>query len=909
MTEWIVTSSVLIGIVLVLRWLLKRKISMRLRYGLWLLVLVRLLIPLSLPSGLSIMNLFPEAAAPEQPKPSLNQTVTQQPAVEIIPTVPNLPLTRPQQIIPTTQQTQADPSPKESDTPLTAGLLLTCLWIAGMIVTGSVFIVSNIHFALRLKRSRQKLDIPCRVPVYHSAVVSTPCIHGLLFPKLYLPIVPRDDRQLPHILAHETTHLRHLDHIWALLRCICLVAHWYNPLVWLAAVLSRQDGELACDEAAVRRLGEEQRSAYGQTLIQITCTKNPARDLFLTASTMLITKKSLKERITMIVKKPKTTLLALLIVILTAVIAVGCTFTGKEESKETTPQITFRDGQTVYVREKGGFGSDFTITLHEDGTFTYSEGTLSSYFGWGSWQLEDNLLTLTETKLQNTFLVEEGALVWLEKESIGFTYGALMSLTDCDRFVLQGPQPPELSSILNLSYLPQDYLDGGLMGCFVQVDDVTYVWDHNVVGSLEGLLTTEIGKVASCNNTVMPSGQLAACRIPVGTVLYKGRDAGYTKYEAIYYKLEDQQLYARLLPTEAFRRQDRWWETQAEYTGKPVLTADALRKLQQETDKKLTQADLKEYSFISITDPKNALEYWIFQVDRGYRLKLVIPCTDTEIEPLEARFYLAASPSQWIDLITTDIDAYQSNLTATEQKEISKTEVVYDVEGFVTVESLENRTPCRITLEKNCEGTRHLNTQLAVTTSAGTFRQIISTSIGPVIPEGETLYLADLDGDSDSEIILQEDLGGCGGYGTYRCRVFQVDNNGISEMFNSEPEEKMDTGFYWEICDQYKFQIHNRITGDAWELKADEYRRKYYFDELGKVAVENPGSFQLWTDSFYEIYPKDIDGDGVYELCTTQYTFDRAHVDGVGDAKCVFKYDNASNCFRIIETDFVPYTE
>ena len=73
--------------------------------------------------------------------------------------------------------------------------------------------------------------------------------------------------------------------------------------------------------------------------------------------------------------------------------------------------------------------------------------------------------------------------------------------------------------------------------------------------------------------------------------------------------------------------------------------------------------------------------------------------------------------------------------------------------------------------------------------------------------------------------------------------------------------------------------------------------------------MEDPEAFQLWADSFYEFYPRDIDGDGIYEICTTQYTWDITHVDGVGDAKCVFKYDKASGSFRIIETDFVQYTE
>ena len=81
----------------------------------------------------------------------------------------------------------------------------------------------------------------------------SPCLVGILsLPAIYLtPEAIQDEDTLRHVLAHELTHFAHKDHIWSALRCVCLVLHWYNPLVWLACVLSRRDGELACDEGAV----------------------------------------------------------------------------------------------------------------------------------------------------------------------------------------------------------------------------------------------------------------------------------------------------------------------------------------------------------------------------------------------------------------------------------------------------------------------------------------------------------------------------------------------------------------------------------------------------------------------------------------------------------------------------------
>ena len=70
------------------------------------------------------------------------------------------------------------------------------------------------------------------------------------------------------MLTHELTHYRHLDHLWSVLRGVALAVHWWNPLVWLAAACSRRDGELACDEGALRRLGDNERIPYGEALLR-----------------------------------------------------------------------------------------------------------------------------------------------------------------------------------------------------------------------------------------------------------------------------------------------------------------------------------------------------------------------------------------------------------------------------------------------------------------------------------------------------------------------------------------------------------------------------------------------------------------------------------------------------------------
>ena len=60
------------------------------------------------------------------------------------------------------------------------------------------------------------------------------------------------------ILRHELTHLRHLDFLWSLCRTAAVIVYWWNPFIWLAAICSKRDAELACDEAVAARLSDEQ---------------------------------------------------------------------------------------------------------------------------------------------------------------------------------------------------------------------------------------------------------------------------------------------------------------------------------------------------------------------------------------------------------------------------------------------------------------------------------------------------------------------------------------------------------------------------------------------------------------------------------------------------------------------------
>ncbi len=364
--QWIISSAVLILAVLAIRAVFGNKLNMRLRYALWALVLVRLLVPFSIGSSpVSVQNLMPrqeerKASAEHITEPPAAESthltsaapigsvtqhpLTEKPTNELSPS-PSQKTEAPQTAVPAVPESAkpVQTESAESAAPLVPGTtnssnkngpdakkLRAAVWITGAAAVGLFFLAVNIRLALLLKRSRRRLEAPgCSLPVYITGAIDAPCLFGLLRPAIYVTQAIADDPvMLRHALAHETVHFRHGDHVFSLLRGVCIAIHWFDPLVWLAAVLSRRDSELACDESTIRTLGEKERADYGQTLIAMTCAGRT--DSFAMATTMTGSKKSIQQRIKMITVKPKAKWFAIAAVLLAAAFAVCCTFTGKQ---------------------------------------------------------------------------------------------------------------------------------------------------------------------------------------------------------------------------------------------------------------------------------------------------------------------------------------------------------------------------------------------------------------------------------------------------------------------------------------------------------------------------------------------------------------------------------------------------
>lgn len=341
MTGWLLSATALVAAALVLRRVLRRHLHPAVLYALWLLAAARLLLPFTV--GTSDLSLSAAASA----IPLVRQAEALLPVDTGSVLTPAVLESRP----------LPDSAPTEDDTAETAAVpwtkVVAAVWIGGSAVTLAWLLAVNGRCYARLRRSRRPLDagrdLPCYV--YVSAAIDTPCLLGQ---SIYVtPQVAADETALRHVLAHEATHYRHGDPLWAVVRGACLVVHWWNPLVWLAAIRSREDGELACDASAVKRLGEGERTAYGRTLIALSCAQTRPVSPLTAATTMSGGRRTLKERVCLLAKQPHTRAAAAFVLAAAVILAAVAGFTG-----ETKDFYTIRarrlDDQTVRLSVTGG---------------------------------------------------------------------------------------------------------------------------------------------------------------------------------------------------------------------------------------------------------------------------------------------------------------------------------------------------------------------------------------------------------------------------------------------------------------------------------------------------------------------------------------------------------------------------
>lgn len=341
------TAGYVIIAILLIRLPLK-KVPKIFSYALWILVLFRLLCPITLESPLSLLpkttvtsteffvnnqiltgkdlsgtnnnNMNPEMDSKEYNKTLHNDTIAKEENTITV----------------------------NSESSLNLMNIGTIIWLLGM------FLLS-VHAVYHYIVLKNKLQTATRVKdnIYTSDRITTPFVLGFLRPRIYIPGF-LSDNETDYILLHEQKHIKRRDHWVKLASYAALVLHWFNPLVWIAYYLMVKDMEMSCDESVMKQAVKDSRDIrtdYSVSMLNLSVRQS---GLY---SPMAFGETNVKSRIRNVLSYKKPGFWAIIIAI-AAVITTGiCLITNPLSKDEEVVSSKISTPPAAYETVAGGFES------------------------------------------------------------------------------------------------------------------------------------------------------------------------------------------------------------------------------------------------------------------------------------------------------------------------------------------------------------------------------------------------------------------------------------------------------------------------------------------------------------------------------------------------------------------------
>lgn len=232
----------------------------------------------------------------------------------------------------------------------TINAFLRAVWLAGGFGILCYFIFVNLYFYKRILR-RKIRNTESGIPIYESENVDG--MVGIFRPKIILSTETcRHPEHEKYIVMHELEHYYIRDNFWILIKNICLMLQWYNPLVWIAYSKIEEDCELACDCRVIRQLSEKEREEYAELLFRLSC---PKRYMPAVVSTMTGGKNYMKRRITSIfMKQSGIRFLALVFLLLCTTTLFFFNFSIYAAKSAENPETYFNIDRSEVEKEEAG---------------------------------------------------------------------------------------------------------------------------------------------------------------------------------------------------------------------------------------------------------------------------------------------------------------------------------------------------------------------------------------------------------------------------------------------------------------------------------------------------------------------------------------------------------------------------
>ena len=387
-------GTVIILLIVVLRAVLINRLPKKTFLILWWIALIRLLVPFSIKSVISIYSLLQSIYSDINPVRTA-QTTTFLPIHGNMPEIAN-------------GLSEAMVQRTESIS------ILSVIWLAGLLLCFGFFAVSYIkcyrefRFSLPVENDileawKEKHPLKRSLSIRQTETIAAPLSYGVIRPVILMPKNTewKNIYQLRYVLEHEYVHIRRLDMLTKLIMIAAVCIHWFNPLVWVMYILFNRDLELSCDETVVRRFGMDIKSVYATALISMEEKKSG-----LTPLCNSFSKNAIEERIRAIMKIKKTSKFA---VIISAVLVICVTggFATSASSLEKNTETAQENGETTVALNE--------VNIREDEPLSSSDvewWTAEEYAKW----LDEEKEVLQSMIGEKAYTGGDGWFVWTQEK-------------------------------------------------------------------------------------------------------------------------------------------------------------------------------------------------------------------------------------------------------------------------------------------------------------------------------------------------------------------------------------------------------------------------------------------------------------------------------------------------------------
>lgn len=354
-------ASVLASIVLILRPIIKKAFGINILYLLWLLVIIKLIVPYGPESKASIYNIFNTVKTSNSYEEKVIKSNSKiKLSTEII-----------NDSFKNSSETQSSiiNSPKQSNNNINQynniKNTFLIIWILGILIFVCISIISYYNLFKIIKNRLYKYDkhsfniledclellnIKKNIKILVVKNINAPALSGFINPKILIPKNIIDDlsnEEIRYIILHELCHYKRKDLQLNFIIHLLKIIYWFNPIIYFALDTMKEDLEIACDDMVISKLNKKETLHYGYTIINVLRYVKNNKNILGTTS-MISNKKRLKERIKMISENKKFNIRKIIIGLILVLVLGFVTLSSKVNNAKESVGFNIKNSQENY---------------------------------------------------------------------------------------------------------------------------------------------------------------------------------------------------------------------------------------------------------------------------------------------------------------------------------------------------------------------------------------------------------------------------------------------------------------------------------------------------------------------------------------------------------------------------------